>query len=192
MRADMVAGLRGWAGVPAGRDLLERRIDHHGWSVEARRAPLGVVGFVFEGRPNVFADAAGVVRTGNTVVFRIGSDAAGHRPGDRRACTRSCARGGGAPARHGRARRLGGACGRLGDVLGLPAVARGRSRVGAGGGSSSGAVARSAGVRREPARHRRGVGGRRHRGRSGPVCPLGAAFARPQGVQHPQRVLRRS
>jgi glutamate-5-semialdehyde dehydrogenase len=35
------------------------------------------VGFVFEGRPNVFADAAGVVRTGNTAVFRIGSDALG-------------------------------------------------------------------------------------------------------------------
>ena len=48
---------------------------HDRWSVEARRAPLGVVGFVFEGRPNVFADACGVVRTGNTVVFRIGSDA---------------------------------------------------------------------------------------------------------------------
>jgi glutamate-5-semialdehyde dehydrogenase len=51
------------------------RIDHAAWSVEACRAPLGVVGFVFEGRPNVFADACGVVRTGNTVVFRIGSDA---------------------------------------------------------------------------------------------------------------------
>jgi glutamate-5-semialdehyde dehydrogenase len=32
---------------------------------------------VFEGRPNVFADATGVLRTGNTVVFRIGSDALG-------------------------------------------------------------------------------------------------------------------
>lgn len=77
MRAGMVAGLRGWALQPAGRDVLERTVDHDGWSVEARRAPLGVVGFVFEGRPNVFADAAGVVRTGNTVVFRIGSDALG-------------------------------------------------------------------------------------------------------------------
>ena len=34
-----------------------------------------MVGFVFEGRPNVFADAAGVIRGGNTAVFRIGSDA---------------------------------------------------------------------------------------------------------------------
>jgi glutamate-5-semialdehyde dehydrogenase len=32
---------------------------------------------VFEGRPNVFADAVGVLRTGNAVVFRIGSDALG-------------------------------------------------------------------------------------------------------------------
>ena len=30
---------------------------------------------MFEGRPNVFADATGVLRSGNTVVFRIGSDA---------------------------------------------------------------------------------------------------------------------
>ena len=32
---------------------------------------------VFEGRPNVFADACGVLRSGNAVVFRIGSDALG-------------------------------------------------------------------------------------------------------------------
>lgn len=77
MRSDMVAGLRGWAEYDAPRDAVTHRVVHQGWSVEARRAPLGVVAFVFEGRPNVFADAAGVVRTGNTVVFRIGSDALG-------------------------------------------------------------------------------------------------------------------
>lgn len=77
MRADMIAGLRGWAATEAGRDVVDRVVEHEGWRLEARRAPLGVVGFVFEGRPNVFADAAGVVRTGNTVVFRIGSDALG-------------------------------------------------------------------------------------------------------------------
>ena len=73
----MVAGLRGWAASDLRRDVPVRTVEHPSWSVEARRAPLGVVGFVFEGRPNVFADAAGVVRTGNTVVFRIGSDALG-------------------------------------------------------------------------------------------------------------------
>ncbi len=77
MRAAMVRGLRGWRDAPAVRDAVVETIEHTGWSVQARRAPLGVVGFVFEGRPNVFADACGVVRTGNAVVFRIGSDALG-------------------------------------------------------------------------------------------------------------------
>lgn len=77
MRADMVAGLREWRDTPGGRERLVERVEHDGWSVEQVTAPLGVVGFVFEGRPNVFADAAGVIRTGNTVVFRIGSDALG-------------------------------------------------------------------------------------------------------------------
>ena len=75
MRSDMVSGLRGWRDSPSSRGAVVDTIDHEQWSVEARRAPLGVVGFVFEGRPNVFADACGVVRTGNAVVFRIGSDA---------------------------------------------------------------------------------------------------------------------
>ena len=77
MRADMITGLRGWAEALVARDAVEHVVEHHGWTLEARRAPLGVVGFVFEGRPNVFADAVGVVRTGNAVVFRIGSDALG-------------------------------------------------------------------------------------------------------------------
>jgi glutamate-5-semialdehyde dehydrogenase len=75
MRADMIAGLRAWAAQPGARGRVLERIEHRGWSLEQVAAPLGVVGFVFEGRPNVFADAAGVLRTGNTVVFRIGSDA---------------------------------------------------------------------------------------------------------------------
>ena len=77
MRRDMIAGLRGWQQVAGGRDRVLERLEHTGWSVEQVMAPLGVVGFVFEGRPNVFADAVGVLRTGNTVVFRIGSDALG-------------------------------------------------------------------------------------------------------------------
>lgn len=77
MRTDMIDGLRVWRDATMGRDVALHTVEHDGWSVEARRAPLGVVGFVFEGRPNVFADACGVVRTGNSVVFRIGSDALG-------------------------------------------------------------------------------------------------------------------
>ncbi|MET0661788.1 MAG: aldehyde dehydrogenase family protein [Ilumatobacteraceae bacterium] len=77
MRADMIDGLRVWRDQPGGRGAVESTIGHDGWTVEARREPVGVVGFVFEGRPNVFADACGVVRSGNAVVFRIGSDALG-------------------------------------------------------------------------------------------------------------------
>ena len=77
MRADMIGGLQVWRDQPGGRGAVESTIGHDGWTVEQRRAPVGVVGFVFEGRPNVFADACGVVRSGNTVVFRIGSDALG-------------------------------------------------------------------------------------------------------------------
>jgi len=75
MRTDMAAGLRSWAASPTRRQQLLASNDHDAWSVSSWRAPLGVVGFVFEGRPNVFADATGVLRTGNTAVFRIGSDA---------------------------------------------------------------------------------------------------------------------
>ena len=76
MRSDMIAGLRIWEQTVVGDDP-DKVISHDGWKVEMRRAGLGLVGFVFEGRPNVFADATGVLRSGNVVVFRIGSDALG-------------------------------------------------------------------------------------------------------------------
>ncbi len=75
MRADMIAGLHGWRDLPAARGSTLRSVDHDGWRLDLLTAGLGPVGFVFEGRPNVFADATGVLRSGNTVVFRIGSDA---------------------------------------------------------------------------------------------------------------------
>lgn len=77
MRADMIDGLRGWAEQPSGRGQVVESVEHDGWRLDQVRSGLGVVGFVFEGRPNVFADACGVIRSGNTVVFRIGSDALG-------------------------------------------------------------------------------------------------------------------
>ena len=77
MRVDMVEGLRLWAVAKVGRGEIIERIDHDGWKLEHVKAGLGVVGFVFEGRPNVFADATGVLAAGNTVAFRIGSDALG-------------------------------------------------------------------------------------------------------------------
>ena len=69
-------GVRRWGAVGLVQKVLER-VEHEGWALELLGAELGVVGFVFEGRPNVLADATGVLRGGNTVVFRIGSDALG-------------------------------------------------------------------------------------------------------------------
>ena len=77
MRQDMIDGLKSWASAPAGRGEVVQTKTHDGWSLEQVRAGVGVVAFVFEGRPNVMADATGVLRSGNTVVFRIGSDALG-------------------------------------------------------------------------------------------------------------------
>jgi glutamate-5-semialdehyde dehydrogenase len=63
-----------------GGDLGEARslggVDHGDWRVEAHKAALGAVAFVFEGRPNVLVDACGVLASGNTAVLRIGADAA--------------------------------------------------------------------------------------------------------------------
>ena len=77
MRSDMIQGLLMWAGADGGRGDVMATFDHEGWSLDQVRSGLGVVAFVFEGRPNVFADATGVLIGGNTVVLRIGSDALG-------------------------------------------------------------------------------------------------------------------
>jgi len=77
MRQDMIAGLGTWENAASSRDQTVETVEHPGWRVDLVRSGLGIVGFIFEGRPNVFADATGVLRSGNAVVFRIGSDALG-------------------------------------------------------------------------------------------------------------------
>lgn len=77
MLADMISGLRMWASLGDLRSESRRRIEHEGWVIEESTSPVGVIGFVFEGRPNVVVDALGVLRSGNTAVLRIGSDALG-------------------------------------------------------------------------------------------------------------------
>jgi glutamate-5-semialdehyde dehydrogenase len=75
MRAEMIAGLHGWITTGSRRGHVMESLARNGFDIELVGAPLGVVAFVFEGRPNVLADATGVLRGGNSVVFRIGSDA---------------------------------------------------------------------------------------------------------------------
>ncbi len=48
----------------------------NGLSIEKRSVPLGVIGIIFESRPNVTADAAGLcLKSGNACILRGGSDA---------------------------------------------------------------------------------------------------------------------
>jgi glutamate-5-semialdehyde dehydrogenase len=77
MRAEMIEGLHVWAATKSRVGEVVERRETEGFVIERRRAPLGVVAFVFEGRPNVFTDGAGVLRNGNTSVMRIGADALG-------------------------------------------------------------------------------------------------------------------
>jgi len=57
-------------------ELLESFQRPNGMKVEKRRVPLGVIGMIYEARPNVTVDAAGLcLKTGNCVVLRGGSAA---------------------------------------------------------------------------------------------------------------------
>lgn len=74
---DMIAGLRQIAALPdpvgAITDLNFRP---SGIQVGRMRVPLGVVGIIYEARPNVTADAAGLcLKSGNATLLRGGSEA---------------------------------------------------------------------------------------------------------------------
>lgn len=57
-------------------DVLETFTRPNGMRVEKWRVPLGVVGMIYEARPNVTVDAAALcLKTGNAVVLRGGSSA---------------------------------------------------------------------------------------------------------------------
>jgi glutamate-5-semialdehyde dehydrogenase len=73
----IVAALRVTAGLPdpLGR-TLEGRTLPNGLRVERRSVPLGVLGIVYEARPNVTVDAASLcLMAGSAVLLRGGSDA---------------------------------------------------------------------------------------------------------------------
>jgi glutamate-5-semialdehyde dehydrogenase len=56
--------------------LLEQFDRPNGLKIEKTRVPLGVIGMIYEARPNVTVDAAGLcLKTGNSVVLRGGSAA---------------------------------------------------------------------------------------------------------------------
>lgn len=77
-RIDGIAeGLRQIAVLPDPiGDNLEMIERPNGLTIEKVRVPLGVIGIIYEARPNVTVDAAGLcLKTGNAVVLRGGSSA---------------------------------------------------------------------------------------------------------------------
>ena len=76
--AGMADGLRNVAGLPDPVGEVVRGYTlPNGLEVSQRRVPLGVVGIIYEARPNVTADAAGLcVKSGNAVLLRGSSSAA--------------------------------------------------------------------------------------------------------------------
>jgi glutamate-5-semialdehyde dehydrogenase len=75
--AAMAEGLRQIAALPDPvGDVLESFTRPNGLRINKVRVPIGVIGIIYEARPNVTVDAAGLcLKTGNTVVLRGGSSA---------------------------------------------------------------------------------------------------------------------
>jgi len=76
--AAMAAGLRQVAGLPDPVGEVVRGYTlPNGLEVSQRRVPLGVVGIIYEARPNVTVDAAGLcLKSGNAVLLRGSASAA--------------------------------------------------------------------------------------------------------------------
>ena len=76
--AGMVDGLRDLAGLPDPvGDVVRGWTNANGVEVRQVRVPFGVVGIIYEARPNVTADAAGIcLKSGNAVLLRGSSSAA--------------------------------------------------------------------------------------------------------------------
>ncbi len=74
----IAAGLRQVAGLPDPiGEVLTGRTLPNGLQIRQQRVPLGVVGIVYEGRPNVTVDAFGLtLKSGNAVLLRGSSSAA--------------------------------------------------------------------------------------------------------------------
>lgn len=74
---DMAEGIRQIVTLddPVG-EVLNMKTTPQGLQIGQRRVPLGVIGIIYESRPNVTADAFGLCfKTGNAVILRGGKDA---------------------------------------------------------------------------------------------------------------------
>ncbi len=75
--AGMADGLRQMAALPDPvGEITQRSFRPSGIEVGKMRVPLGVIGIIYESRPNVTADAAGLcLKSGNASILRGGSEA---------------------------------------------------------------------------------------------------------------------
>jgi len=75
--AACAAGLRAIAALPHPvGEVLREWTQPNGLKFAKVRVPLGVIGFIYESRPNVTVDAAGLcLKSGNAVILRGGSEA---------------------------------------------------------------------------------------------------------------------
>jgi glutamate-5-semialdehyde dehydrogenase len=75
--ADMANGLRAIASLADPTARIDRGwINADGLQILQRRVPLGVIGIIFEARPNVTVDATGLTfKSGNAVILRGGKEA---------------------------------------------------------------------------------------------------------------------
>ena len=73
----IAAGIEAVAGLadPVGAEMA-RWVRPNGLDIARVRTPIGVIGMIYESRPNVTADAAAIcLRSGNAVILRSGSEA---------------------------------------------------------------------------------------------------------------------
>ena len=75
--ADMAAGLRAIAQLADASAQIDRGwVSQDGLQILQKRVPLGVIGIIFEARPNVTVDATGLTfKSGNAVILRGGKEA---------------------------------------------------------------------------------------------------------------------
>ncbi|MCH5269835.1 MAG: glutamate-5-semialdehyde dehydrogenase [Lachnospiraceae bacterium] len=73
----MAEGLKQIAALPDPiGEIMEQFERPNGLQIEKRRVPMGVIGIIYESRPNVTADAFGLCfKAGNAVILKGGSDA---------------------------------------------------------------------------------------------------------------------
>lgn len=75
--AEMAQGIRALIGLPDPiGEVLDTEVLENGLEIQKVRVAMGVIGIIYESRPNVTSDAAALaIKSGNAVVLRTGKDA---------------------------------------------------------------------------------------------------------------------